>query len=131
MIDDVLTEALLETAVMPGYVGFPETILVDSNGIVRYHHFASYQSYNELRSEIEQWLPQVPPVTPPSPIEADGDLDGNGVTDSVDALMCLRGALNIIALTDDQIAHGDMDGDGSISSVDALIILRKALGILE
>ncbi len=132
IIDSVLSEALNATEVMPGLIAFPETILVDSNGIVRYHHFASYQSYNELQSEIQQWLAQVPPVTPgepPVPVVADGDADGNGSTNVGDALLCLRAAMNLVTFSEEQTAHCDMDGNGSVTVSDALIVLRIAMGL--
>ena len=129
VIDSVLSEALNATEIMPGMLAFPETILVDSNGIVRYHHFASYQSYNELRGEIEQWLPQVPPVSP-TPISADGDANGDSLTDLTDALLCLRASMGLVSFGAEQTAHCDMDGDGNITIADALSILRISMGIL-
>ncbi len=130
IIDGVLSEALDATEVMPGMLAFPETILVDSNGIVRYHHFASYQSYSELQSEIQQWLTQVPPVTPVDPpVSADGDANADGLTDVTDALLCLRAAMGLVTLTAEQIAHCDMDGNGSAAVTDALAILRIAMGL--
>lgn len=57
-----------------------------------------------------------------------GDVDGNGVVDSQDALLALRYALNVIdSLPCEQ--NGDMNGDGVIDSIDALMILRIALDI--
>ena len=132
IIDSVLSEALEATEIMPGMLAFPETILVDSNGIVRYHHFASYQSYTELNGEIQQWLAQVPPVSPsdpPAPVPTDGDADGDGTTNVADALLCLRAAMGLAVFSEEQTAHCDMDGDGIVTAGDALFILRAAMGI--
>jgi|GEM_PF-909297 len=133
IMDDVLAEAFYATEIFPGMLAFPETILVDSNGIVRYHHFAIYQNYNELNSEIQQWLAQVPPVTPtepPAPV-VDGDADGSGSVNVADALLCLRAAMGLSEFTEEQIARCDMDGSGGIAIVDALTILRVAMGLIE
>lgn len=133
VIDSVLSEALEATEIMPGMLAFPETILVDSNGIVRYHHFASYQNFNELQGEIQQWLAQVPPVSPtdpPAPVAADGDADGDGTTNVTDALLCLRSSMGVVVFSEEQTAHCDMDGDGNVTVIDALSILRIAMGLL-
>ena len=133
IMDDVLAEAFYATEIFPGMLAFPETILVDSNGIVRYHHFAIYQNYNELNSEIQQWLAQVPPVTPTEPPApaADGDADGNGTINVADALLCLRAAMGLLSFTEEQIARCDMDANGGIAISDALTILRSAMGLLN
>ena len=60
-----------------------------------------------------------------------GDVTFNGIVDSEDALIALRGAIGIIELSDRQIAAGDIDFNGEIRSDDALRILRFALGILD
>ncbi len=51
------------------------------------------------------------------------------VIDTTDALLALRAALHISALTDEQIALADIDGNGVIDTTDALLILRMALHI--
>ena len=58
-----------------------------------------------------------------------GDVDGNGVVDSQDALLTLRFALGIIDSLPVE-RNADVSGDGVIDSQDALIILRMALGII-
>ena len=58
-----------------------------------------------------------------------GDVDGNGVVNSSDALLTMRYALGIIGLTPDQLLSADVNGDGSIDTTDALIILRTAMGV--
>ena len=60
-----------------------------------------------------------------------GDVDMNGIVDSVDALLALRYALGIVELNDEQLLRGDMDQNGTVDSVDALIILRMSLGIIR
>lgn len=58
-----------------------------------------------------------------------GDVNFDGVVDSVDALMVLRYSLDIEELTPEQLARADVNGDGEVDSVDALTILRISLGI--
>lgn len=60
-----------------------------------------------------------------------GDVDMNGIVDSVDALLALRYALGIVELNDEQLLRGDVDQNGTVDSVDALIILRMSLGIIR
>ena len=58
-----------------------------------------------------------------------GDVDGNGVVNSQDALLTLRFALGIIdSLPAEQ--NADVTGNGVINSQDALLILRMAIGII-
>ena len=56
-----------------------------------------------------------------------GDVDGNGVVETADALLALRGAMGIAALTPEQAERADMDGNGVVDTVDALAILRRAI----
>ena len=60
-----------------------------------------------------------------------GDVDGNGVIDTTDALLALRHALGIINLSPAERQRADVDGNGVIDTTDALLILRYALGIIN
>lgn len=55
-----------------------------------------------------------------------GDVDGNGVVDTVDARIILQMAASI---TESDLTTADMNGDGIISLHDALDALRKASSI--
>lgn len=58
-----------------------------------------------------------------------GDADGNGVIDSVDALIVLRYVMNLI----DSIPvydNADVNGNGTVDSDDVLLILRMVLGLI-
>ncbi len=57
-----------------------------------------------------------------------GDANGDGVVDTLDAVMVMRHALSLIALPDVAIPLCDMDGDGEITILDATLIMRAALG---
>ena len=61
-------------------------------------------------------------------VTANGDVDGSGEVDAIDALLALRIALGSVVASEDMTARGDLDGDGTISAVDALTILRMAMG---
>lgn len=69
----------------------------------------------------------------------DGDLDGNGKVDIVDALSALQIAAGLLPQTDNDLLHGDVapliDGkpspDGVIDVGDALVILRKTVGLVN
>ncbi len=57
-----------------------------------------------------------------------GDANGDGVVDTLDAVMVMRHALSLITLSDEAIALCDMNGDGEITILDATLIMRAALG---
>lgn len=59
-----------------------------------------------------------------------GDIDGNGVIESSDALLLMRYCMGLISLTDEQLAFADMDGDGEIYMNDAILICRAALNLI-
>lgn len=68
------------------------------------------------------------PVTPGT-YATDGDVDGDGQTTILDALIVLNMAYGQIALTEAGLAHGDMDGDGVLRLADALAVVRKTVGL--
>lgn len=58
-----------------------------------------------------------------------GDVNGDGVVDSIDAAILIRYTLDLIGEGDLNLAAADMDGDGEYTSVDAVIIIRITLGM--
>ncbi|MCH5278878.1 MAG: Ig-like domain-containing protein [Christensenellaceae bacterium] len=58
-----------------------------------------------------------------------GDVDMDGSITVSDALLALRCAMQITALTSDQLALADVDNSGIVDGTDALIILRRAMNI--
>ena len=58
-----------------------------------------------------------------------GDLDGDGIVNSADALIALRISTGIEKSDDNAIRLADVDGDGQITSADALEILRFSAGL--
>ncbi|MBR3620980.1 MAG: dockerin type I repeat-containing protein, partial [Clostridia bacterium] len=60
-----------------------------------------------------------------------GDLDGNGIVNTNDALMALRAAVGITKLDANQILAGDVTGDRKVTTEDALLILKHAVGIIK
>lgn len=57
-----------------------------------------------------------------------GDVNGDGTVDAVDALLAMQSSVGLADLTADQKKRADMDGDGNVDSVDALDILNKIVG---
>jgi len=58
-----------------------------------------------------------------------GDITGDGVVDSGDALLALRIAIGELIPTELQKLAGDLNGDRKIDSADVVMILRKAVGL--
>ena len=58
-----------------------------------------------------------------------GDVNGDGVVDTSDALMCLRAAMGLITLEGSSLMAADVNGDGAVDSFDALTILRTVMGV--
>ena len=58
-----------------------------------------------------------------------GDVSGDGVIDSEDALLILRAAMGLVELTPEQEALADFNGDGTVNSEDALLVMRLAMGL--
>lgn len=58
-----------------------------------------------------------------------GDANNDGIVNGSDAMLVLRHALQIITLSDNQIAAADCNGDGNADIADALMIMRYCIGI--
>lgn len=58
-----------------------------------------------------------------------GDVTGDGIINTTDALMVLRYCCGLEELTDEQQKRADVDGSGSIDSVDAIMILQYSIGL--
>lgn len=68
------------------------------------------------------------PEPAPTPA-AYGDMDGDGVITSGDALNVLRASVDLSHLTPEQFRLADIDGDGTLTSSDALSVLRSSAGL--
>ena len=58
-----------------------------------------------------------------------GDADLNGSVSVADAVLALRHAMGLSALTGQGFANADMDGSGTVTTADAIVILRMAMGL--
>ena len=63
-----------------------------------------------------------------SAISRIGDVDGNGVVDTKDALMIMQCINGDLIMTDDEFKRADLNGDNELSSVEALRILQYING---
>ncbi|MBO5970790.1 MAG: S8 family serine peptidase [Clostridia bacterium] len=63
-----------------------------------------------------------------SAISRIGDVDGNGVVDTKDALMMMQCINGDLIMTDDEFKRADLNGDNELSSVEALRILQYING---
>lgn len=125
--------AIAEALIGDGSVPVPQTIIVDRTGTIRAHKRGRFIDYQEMYSYVNGWYelisaenpgPSEPPIETPAPI-LPGDVNGDGDVTTIDALLALRMAMQLIPPAN--IEAGDMDGDGSITATDAIIILRAAL----
>lgn len=61
--------------------------------------------------------------------QGDGDVDGDGMTTSSDALAILRQSVGMDSMNSSAITVADINGDGIIDSSDALVVLRISIGM--
>ena len=79
-------------------------------------------------SDTPEPAPTLYPSASPEPIY--GDIDGDGVLTSTDALIILRLALDMLDADDfPNYPFADMNGDGLVTTADALTVLRLASGM--
>ena len=60
-----------------------------------------------------------------------GDVNGDGETDEIDAILILRKSIDIIQFNNIQNEAADVDKDGNSDEIDAIRILRYAIGLNE
>ena len=63
--------------------------------------------------------------------KAYGDLDGDGLVTSADALSILRNSVGLESYTKEQKGLADVDGDGTVTSADSLVVLRFSVGLYD
>ena len=122
--DVVLNEVLQVSVPDYGGVFLPQTIIVDSHGIIRDHEFGAYHSTAEVMSYINGWYETLVNETP----ALMGDVNGDGELNVTDALLVLRFSMGLVSSLPDPSA-ADVDGSGNIDTLDALLILRAAMGV--
>ena len=106
-----------------GIYAVPQTLIVDSLGIVRAQYEGKFETLDELYAFTELWRGIISGESANIP----GDVDGSGEITTADALLALRFSMDIAELNETQIKAADYDGDGDVDSADALMILRAAL----
>ena len=73
-------------------------------------------------------LPLVPSIGKPQNLQ--GDADGNGEVNYMDALLVLRYSVGLEELSKATIELCDVDKTGDLSYMDALLILRYSVGLI-
>ncbi len=63
-------------------------------------------------------------VTPPTPKEIFGDVNGDGIITIDDVTLIQKASIGLVVLTDKQMIAADVSGDGRISIVDATMIQK-------
>lgn len=113
------------------YSMIPVILIIDTNGTIRYQQTgAGFTDLNSVREFIEPWLDILPdPIG--APIQRPmGDVNNDGAIDSVDALIILRYAMDLIDLNDEDLLFADYNMDGTVDTVDALCVIRASLDLL-
>lgn len=83
------------------------------------------------RNEIEKGSTSAPysvVIKDASAIASLGDVDGDGVVSTKDALMLMQSINGDLILSDDEFKRADLNGDGVLSSAEALRILQYVNG---
>ena len=79
--------------------------------------------------------PDTDSETKPEPDDTDkgiwGDMDGDGVITSGDALIILRASLLYSTLTPEQEALADVNSDDVVDALDAMYVLRASVGFVD
>lgn len=68
-------------------------------------------------------------TTGPTPINY-GDVNDDGLVNSLDASQVARQVVGLITLTPDAIVRGEVNGDGTLTSLDASLIARFSVGLI-
>lgn len=79
------------------------------------------------------------PITKPKPTVTDdpyggyalGDVNGDGKINAKDATLVMQYAIDLIELSDMQIARANVNKDNAINAKDATLILRYAIGLID
>ena len=93
---------------------------------VEYYIVASDGTNSVSKGTAE--VPYTVVIKDASAISRIGDVDGNGVVDTKDALMIMQCINGDLIMTDDEFKRADLNGDGELSSVEALRILQYING---
>ncbi len=120
----------------PTAAGVPPTITVPAGSTSATFTITTYQVAGSTPVTITANYGSIMTATI-TVIPADGDLNGDGKTDMIDALMALRIASGIDKASASDLNHGDVapliqgerHPDGKIDLADVVVILRKAAGL--
>ena len=99
----------------------PQLFIVNGDGLIVEAWQAAFTSPGPLLERLSYWN---------GGSDADGDANGDGVVDTVDALIALRFAVGLEVPDPEQTRRCDINQNGTIDMFDALWILRFALGML-
>lgn len=93
---------------------------------LEYYMVASDTSNTVYKGSAEQ--PYFVLIKDASAISRKGDVDGNGVVNTKDALMIMQCINGDLIMTDDEFKRADLNGDNVLSSAEALRILQYING---
>lgn len=67
-------------------------------------------------------------TTKPEPVGVMGDMNGDGILNTMDALLLYGGVGGARTLTEEQMARADFSGDGNVNTMDALLLYKFVSG---
>ena len=91
------------------------------------YYIVAYDTNNSIEKGSAE-KPYTVIVKDASAISRIGDVDGNGVIDTKDALMIMQCINGDLIMSDDQFKRADLNGDGTLNSSEALRILQYVNG---
>lgn len=94
------------------------------------YYIVATDGINEIAKGAED-APYYVKVKEASSISRKGDVDGNGVVTTKDALMLMQCLNDDLILHDDEFKRADLDGNGVLSSAEALRILQYINGKVD
>lgn len=127
--DGVVSEELEYITTSYEYIGYEIDLSAYYGETIRLA-FRHYNSTDMSAVVLDYIMAEIGPSTgggDPVP----GDIDGDGIVTTADALLVLRHVLGLQSLDEDKLAVADLDGSGDINIIDVLLILRRSMGVDE
>lgn len=104
-------------------------VTISSNALIKFSSGSYMCVIRFTDGTVEQMITIINDITPPDETGILGDVNGDDVADSADAVLILRASVNLEEFTPKQNFLGDVNGDGEPDSSDALEVLRYSVDL--